>query len=379
MILSFLHVSIPSPQVANVLAERSLEVSFASALSVVSSDGYAADTSSSRDSHEALRSQVLDYFSALDLSPAHSQLSPSNSNSQSQGTPRRMSFNVLSSSGSAFDQPPRRISLEDGRRGSRSFDHSTSIRLREQAAAAMGAALSDSNGGQLVLGGDELLTWEMDMTDMSQEQLCKVAFNIFMASGVVEALHIAASTVMGFVTAVASHYRSNPYHNFCHVVHVLQAVLLIVRQGGARHVFSDLELLALLVAALCHDLEHDGRSNAFHIATQSEIAQRYNDISVLENHHCALVFELLRRSNCNLFAGFSNDVYMRLRRLIIGGVLATDLANHGNVLRDCIKLGGCLDPSNPTTVSVMFNAILHAADLSNHLRPFDISKAWSGW
>ncbi|GFH22771.1 phosphodiesterase [Haematococcus lacustris] len=36
------------------------------------------------------------------------------------------------------------------------------------------------------------------------------------------------------------------------------------------------------------------------INTGSELAQIYNDISVLENHHCALTFAILRRKECAL-------------------------------------------------------------------------------
>ena len=46
--------------------------------------------------------------------------------------------------------------------------------------------------------------------------------------------------------------------------------------------------LALLLAALGHDAGHRGRTNAFEVATLSDLALRYNDASVLENHHAAV-------------------------------------------------------------------------------------------
>lgn len=36
----------------------------------------------------------------------------------------------------------------------------------------------------------------------------------------------------------------------------------------------------MIVAALCHDIAHPGQTNQFHIATQSELALCYNNISV---------------------------------------------------------------------------------------------------
>ena len=45
---------------------------------------------------------------------------------------------------------------------------------------------------------------------------------------------------------------------------------------------------------LCHDIDHPGTNNAFQQFTQSDLALLYNDQSVLENHHSAMAFKILR-------------------------------------------------------------------------------------
>lgn len=52
----------------------------------------------------------------------------------------------------------------------------------------------------------------------------------------------------------------------------------------ARSVLSAEEELVLLIAAVCHDLDHDGFTNSYHINSQSPLAQRYNDRSGREGH-----------------------------------------------------------------------------------------------
>jgi len=47
--------------------------------------------------------------------------------------------------------------------------------------------------------------------------------------------------------------------------------------------------LALMIAACVHDVGHPGTSNTFQVSTESELALQYNDISVLENYHAAIV------------------------------------------------------------------------------------------
>jgi hypothetical protein len=39
---------------------------------------------------------------------------------------------------------------------------------------------------------------------------------------------------------------------------------------------------------------------SYHINSSSELAQRFNDQSVMENHHCAITFAILRHKDCNI-------------------------------------------------------------------------------
>ena len=45
-----------------------------------------------------------------------------------------------------------------------------------------------------------------------------------------------------------------------------------------------------------------GHTNSFHIQTQTPLAQRYNDMSVMENHHCALTFAILAKRDCAILS-----------------------------------------------------------------------------
>ena len=42
-----------------------------------------------------------------------------------------------------------------------------------------------------------------------------------------------------------------------------------------------------------------GRSNTYHINSNSDLAVTYNDISVLENFHCRELFRILKKTDCN--------------------------------------------------------------------------------
>lgn len=53
----------------------------------------------------------------------------------------------------------------------------------------------------------------------------------------------------------------NPYHNFFHVFDVMQTVYSLGISTGLIETLSHWERFALIVAALCHDLEHPGVNN----------------------------------------------------------------------------------------------------------------------
>jgi hypothetical protein len=53
---------------------------------------------------------------------------------------------------------------------------------------------------------------------------------------------------------------------------------------------DEIDDLALLFSALMHDVNHTGKNNVFEASTFSDLAIRYNNKSILENHHCAISF-----------------------------------------------------------------------------------------
>lgn len=54
-------------------------------------------------------------------------------------------------------------------------------------------------------------------------------------------------------------------------------------------------LLGTLLAALCHDIDHPGVSNTVLTSALSDLSVLYNDMSVLENHHTAVTWEVSAR------------------------------------------------------------------------------------
>lgn len=122
---------------------------------------------------------------------------------------------------------------------------------------------------------------------------------------------------------------------------------------GVHAKLGYVEKLALMMAAIGHDLDHPGFNNAYQVNACTELATTYNDISPLENHHSgrrsnlllsvyrhhahdihniAVLFTILRSLEPKLLTNLSTQDYKDFRRVIITCILATDMAKHGEIM-----------------------------------------------
>lgn len=121
-------------------------------------------------------------------------------------------------------------------------------------------------------------------------------------------------------------------HNSLHATDVLHCINYLVSNLSETNWFSDVELLAIYVSAIIHDVDHPGVSNNFLIAVHSPMSILYNDKSILENHHCSKAFTILQKPDCNFLQSLDPAQYKLFRNLVVEMVLATDLSHHFSIL-----------------------------------------------
>ena len=109
-------------------------------------------------------------------------------------------------------------------------------------------------------------------------------------------------------------------------------------------ILSKRDLCVLLTACICHDLDHPGYNNTYQINARTNLAVRwalrdmftslmtkeeywschtliilrYNDMSPLENHHCAIAFKILSSPECNIFTNLSPEEFKEVRGVCPG-------------------------------------------------------------
>lgn len=136
------------------------------------------------------------------------------------------------------------------------------------------------------------------------------------------------------------------YHNFRHIVDVMQAIFTFLVQIAAlppyppnspaargqkspiASLIQPFDALTLLICAIGHDVGHPGVNNAFLVNLNAPLAQLYNDRSVLESFHCAAYSQILRRFWPSAFQD------TKMRKLMINSILATDMGLHFKYMSD---------------------------------------------
>eukprot|EP01053_Blabericola_migrator_P000170 Blabericola_migrator_1__169@NODE_1044_length_5617_cov_59_730991_g269_i1_p1_GENE_NODE_1044_length_5617_cov_59_730991_g269_i1NODE_1044_length_5617_cov_59_730991_g269_i1_p1_ORF_typecomplete_len1057_score135_93PDEase_I/PF00233_19/1_2e227tm_1/PF00001_21/0_0097tm_1/PF00001_21/1_8e04Fuseless/PF15993_5/0_45Fuseless/PF15993_5/1_6e02Baculo_11_kDa/PF06143_11/1_4Tetraspanin/PF00335_20/15Tetraspanin/PF00335_20/2e02_NODE_1044_length_5617_cov_59_730991_g269_i112204390 len=101
--------------------------------------------------------------------------------------------------------------------------------------------------------------------------------------------------LMSFLYCLQEQYRPLPYHNSVHGAHVAHSTACIVNylHLPGSSAFSPAVEVAYILAALGHDVGHPGRNNQFFINSYDPLSVIYNDMAVLENFHCCLLFMTL--------------------------------------------------------------------------------------
>ncbi|KAK7225929.1 hypothetical protein V2G26_013932 [Clonostachys chloroleuca] len=213
---------------------------------------------------------------------------------------------------------------------------------------------------------------------------------------------IPTEQLISFLVACRAAYNTFvPYHNFRHVVDVLQATFNFLVKIGAlaeyppasidgdrpkaekspmASLVGPFEALTLLITAIGHDVGHPGVNNGFLVTLNAPLAQLYNDRSVLESFHCAAYSQILRRHWPSVFED------TKMRNLMISSILATDMGLHFDYMKKLGDIQAKLGESNTAdgwngrqveeARDLACSLLIKCADISNVTRRFDAATRW---
>lgn len=226
-----------------------------------------------------------------------------------------------------------------------------------------------------------IFKWNFDCIKYTADELIDFSIDIFHYFNLLEMFDIQHVTLHRFLNAVRVQYNDLPYHNFLHAFTTLHTTFMIIRSNGEPNAYLNSEdVLAVSIAAFCHDMNHNGRTNDFHIRAQTKYAITYNDQSVLENIHAATCFETMKRPGMDILSNIeSKQAYRYIRSSIVTSILATDMQKHSEMVSKMHDRfdKNIFDPNTPADKTLLMNAIVHSSDISNPAFSWEISERWS--
>lgn len=245
--------------------------------------------------------------------------------------------------------------------------------------------------------------WHFSAHEFTDVELLQAAHTMFEHAFTMPEIHeykIPSDRLTDFlITSRAAYNEQIPYHNFRHVVDVLQAVFVMLVQLGALPPYSGsiippeslnktgvaslirpADALCLMIAAIGHDVGHPGVNNAFLVKLKAPLAQLYNDKSVLESFHCAAFSQVLRRH-------WPEALDFDLRKLMIDTILATDMGLHFDYMAKLASLTEQVQASGGVenwdekiagpNRTILCSMLIKCADISNVARGHDCAAQWA--
>uniref|UniRef100_A0A8C8YY08 Phosphodiesterase n=1 Tax=Prolemur simus TaxID=1328070 RepID=A0A8C8YY08_PROSS len=215
-----------------------------------------------------------------------------------------------------------------------------------------------------------------DDFSLDVDAMITAALRMFMELGMVQKFKIDYETLCRWLLTVRKNYRMVLYHNWRHAFNVCQLMFAMLTTAGFQEILTEVEILAVIVGCLCHDLDHRGTNNAFQAKSGSALAQLYGTSATLEHHHFNHAVMILQSEGHNIFANLSSKEYSDLMQLLKQSILATDLTLYFERRTEFFELvskGEC-DWNIKNHRDIFRSMLMTACDLGAVTKPWEISR-----
>ncbi|XP_011182613.2 cGMP-specific 3',5'-cyclic phosphodiesterase isoform X1 [Zeugodacus cucurbitae] len=209
--------------------------------------------------------------------------------------------------------------------------------------------------------------------NLCDDDTCRAVLCMFMQCNLVSKFQIPYEVLCRWVLSVRKNYRPVKYHNWRHALNVAQTMFAMLKTGKMERFMTDLEILGLLVACLCHDLDHRGTNNAFQTKTESPLAILYTT-STMEHHHFDQCVMILNSEGNNIFQALSPEDYRSVMNTVENAILSTDLAMYFKKRNAFLELveNGEFDWQSEEKKDLLCGMMMTACDVSAIAKPWEV-------
>ncbi|XP_067298062.1 cGMP-specific 3',5'-cyclic phosphodiesterase [Pseudorasbora parva] len=221
-----------------------------------------------------------------------------------------------------------------------------------------------------------LLDFGFSDFNMSQNAMTQAVVRMFLDLNLPQDFNIDYKTLCHWVLSIRKCYRNNVvYHNWSHALRTAQCMFAMLQTKELQSNISSLEVLALMIASLSHDLDHRGVNNSYIERSNQPLAQLYGH-STLEHHHYDMCLLILNNPGSQILSSLSLKEYRACVQMIEKNILATDLAMYIEKRTKFFKLAqnnSCLwkDEGNRELLRSM---LMTASDICAITKPWPVQQ-----
>jgi len=213
-------------------------------------------------------------------------------------------------------------------------------------------------------------------TDLEMEDMdtLKASLRMFKDLGLTRKFKLEHKTLCRWLLTVKKNYRTEvAYHNWRHAFQVAQVMFSSLCHSEWWSDMGYVTCLGLMIACLCHDLDHRGTNNNFQLNTDSPFARLYST-STLERHHLNQTLVILNLEGNQILKNLNQEEYSATLAVVEEAILATDLSlhfQHLGTLKDLAAKGpDGLNWRDPGVSRTARAALMTAADLGATTKPW---------
>ncbi|GIY26709.1 dual 3',5'-cyclic-AMP and -GMP phosphodiesterase 11 [Caerostris darwini] len=216
---------------------------------------------------------------------------------------------------------------------------------------------------------------KFDDFSLNDKEMLKASLRMFVDLGFIQRFGIEYDVLCRWLLSVKKNYRPLTYHNWRHAFNVAQMMFAILTISNLYHMLGELETLSLLIACLCHDLDHRGTNNSFLKKSNSPLAQLYST-STMEHHHFDQCIMLLNCEGTQILSHLSSEEYMTVVHVLEDAILATDLTVYYKRQFTFIQIArkGNYNWKKEDNRELLRAMLMTACDIGAITKPWEIQK-----
>ncbi|KXS17649.1 HD-domain/PDEase-like protein [Gonapodya prolifera JEL478] len=223
--------------------------------------------------------------------------------------------------------------------------------------------------------GHTIMEIGFDPHAYTDQQLVGANLRMIKDMGFVELYDIDVKSLVRFLLSLAKNYRKPkdvPYHNFRHATAVAHGIFILTMCFNLRRYLTDVEILAMILACMCHDVDHRGTNNQFQRQAKTIFGQFYHN-SPMEEHHANHALTILAAQEHRFLTKMASSDYEQLLTIMKRTIIQTDLAiyfKNRSVLESLLKDGSLNIEYDEAHRDLFRGVIMTSVDLTAMYKPF---------